>query len=408
MTKTKLFTALALAGLAQAASAAPPIEFSGYFRAGTGVNARGGTQVCYGLPGADTKWRLGNECDYVIEPNFAAKIASHEGSDWYVHFMPSVYRAWGGSEFQTSLTPGDQTVAGSGTTELVTRFGQVYAYGNKIAMLGNGKVWAGRRFYNRLQLGINDQFLENNDGDGAGIEDIELGGTAKLSFAFMMNPRDLDTANNNRFALPIRVTGIPTLPNGSLSVYVTPSAQLESRNQVTGVDPADQPKGIAVGLYQSINGTLGGNTLVGFKHDKQGEVKNTRLVVQQTGKLGAGTAWDLIGEYRLNTNNGIDSKWYSLGGRTDTHISGPLRFLVELGTDQVKTDGGPTRNMTKLTLAGAVSAGNEAGSRPTIRLFVTHAVWNEAARQTLSGRLAEVYADKKSGTSVGIQAESWW
>ena len=154
--------------------------------------------------------------------------------------------------------------------------------------------------------------------------------------------------------------------------------------------------------------TLGGNTLVGFKHDKQGEVKNTRLVVQQTGKLGAGTAWDLIGEYRLNTNNGVDSKWYSLGGRTDTHISGPLRFLVELGTDQVKTDGGPTRNMTKLTLAGAVSAGNEAGSRPTIRLFVTHAVWNEAARQTLSGRLAEVYADKKSGTSVGIQAESWW
>ncbi|WP_200954478.1 carbohydrate porin, partial [Rhizobacter sp. Root1221] len=39
--------------------AAPAIDFSGYMRAGVGVTARGGTQVCFQLPGADTKWRLG-------------------------------------------------------------------------------------------------------------------------------------------------------------------------------------------------------------------------------------------------------------------------------------------------------------------------------------------------------------
>ena len=37
----------------------------------------------------------------------------------------------------------------------------------------------------------------------------------------------------------------------------------------------------------------------------------------------------------------------------------------------------------------AASAGKEPGSRPTVRLFVTHAVWNDAARLTLSGRTQE-------------------
>ena len=83
-----------------------------------------------------------------------------------------------------------------------------------------------------MQLGINDQFLENNDGNGAGIEDMNLG-MAKVSVAFAMDPNN--SANDNRFALPIRATGIKTLPNGELSVYVTPSAQLKSKNQVTNV-----------------------------------------------------------------------------------------------------------------------------------------------------------------------------
>jgi len=396
MKTTHLLTAIAFAAAASTAQAAT-IDFSGYMRAGTGVNLRGGTQVCFGLPGADTKWRLGNECDYVIEPNFVAKLAEYEGSDWFVHFMPSVYRAWGQVE--------------NGTDELNARFNQVYAYGNKISGLANGRVWAGRRFYNRLQTGINDQFLEINDGDGAGLEDMEVG-PGKLSVAFMMNGRG--AANNNRFALPIRMTGIPTLPNGTLSVYLTPSAQLKSRDQTTQIDPVKQPKGIALGLYQTLE-AFGGNTLLGFRHDKQGDVKNTRVVLQHGRALTKSTSLDFLTEYRVNEQpNNAGNKWFAIGARTDTHISGPFRFLVELGHDQVKPDAGDTRNMTKITLAGAVSAGKEAYSRPTIRLFVTHAVWNEAARQVLGQnwvngeRLQQVYGDKKAGTSVGIQAETWW
>ncbi|MBL0729028.1 carbohydrate porin [Piscinibacter sp. HJYY11] len=404
MKTNRLITALAMAGASSAALAAPPIEFSGYFRAGVGVNTAGGNQVCFGLANADTKYRLGNECDYVIEPTFDAKLAEYEGSAWHVRVMPSVYKAWDAGSAQN---------ASNGPDALTTRFGQIYAYGQNISQLANGRVWAGRRFYNRLQTGINDQFLENNDGNGAGVEDMDLG-IGKLSIAFMMDPNN--DAYNNRASLPIRMTGIKTVPNGELSIYVTPSKQLKTEDQ-TGVNPppADQPKGIAVGVYQKLSGTiLGGDTLFGVKGDKFGDLKNTRVVFQQGANFGA-TAVDFITEYRIRKNTGnTGNKWFTIGARADTHLSGPFRFLAELGHDQVKPDGGGAKqNLTKGTLAVAASAGKEAGSRPTVRLFVTHAIWNDAVRTAGAGGLSstnarQVFGDKKSGTSVGVQAESWW
>ena len=397
MKRTNLYMALALAGLCGSANAVT-VDFSGYFRAGVGANAAGGNQVCFQAPGADTKWRLGNECDYVIEPQFNAKVATYEGSDWHVHFMPSVFHAYGDA---------------TSNPDLAARYGQVYAYGTKIAALGNGTVWAGRRFYNRFQLGINDQFLENDDGDGTGIENMDVG-MGKLSVAVMTNPNGVgNDINNGLFKFPVRLTGIKTVPNGELSVYVTGLARFTSKDQTSGVEPAGQPNGGSVGVYQTLNGTfMGGNTMLGARYDENrggAGVKNTRFVVQQTGKAGT-TSWEAIAEYRVNdqATATLANKWFSLGGRTDTHLGGPFRLLLDVGTDQVKPDSGGTRNLTKFTIAGAASGGPDASSRPTLRLFLTHAVWNEAARQNLDARLKEVFGDKKAGTSVGVQAEAWW
>jgi maltoporin len=418
MTNKALLAALTTTCVAVTAHADPvslPINFSGYMRAGTGINVRGGTQVCVGLPGADTKWRLGNECDYVVEPSLNAKLVTYEGSDWHVHFMPGIYRAWGGKEFQTYTTPGGPAFPDSGTDELVARFGQVYAYGTNIAALGNGKVWVGRRFYNRLQTGINDQFLEINDGDGAGIEDINVG-IGKLSVAAMLNPRG--SANNNRISVPVRLTGIKDLPNGELAMYVTPSMQLKSDDQVSTTSPAEEANALGVGLYQTLNGVLfGGNTLVGLKMDWYGPTRNSRVVLQQSAALGeptslGGTVIEGVAEYRINkTAARGGNKWLGVGVRTDTHLVGPFRVLAEVGHDMVKPDDGShTRNMTKFTLATAVSADQLASSRPTIRLFVTHAIWDEAARRSFSdtSRLRQVFGDRLAGTSVGLQAEAWW
>jgi maltoporin len=416
-TTKKLAAALALAGLMPAAYAVD-LTYSGYVRGGTGINTRGGVQTCFQLPGADTKWRLGNECDYVVETNFRAKVASYEGADWFVHAMPSVYRAWGQQEGGEDVKDGSGNVIGStkGTDELTTRFGQIYAGGEKITQLGGGSVWAGRRFFNRLQTGINDQFLENHDGEGGGVEGVGLGG-AKLSAAFMLNPRGaVDSANDKRASLPIAVTDIKTNTDGALSVYLTPSFQTKSKDQSTQTEPAKQDSGFELGLYHKQGNLLGGNLLGGFKFDKQGDVKNTRLIAQWDGKISASTNLDVLGEYRINSapNNG-GNKWLAIGARTDTHLGGPFRLLLEAGHDQVKLDNGsPSRSMTKFTIAGAMSAGADPWSRPTVRVFMTHAVWNEAARLALgqgwvnNTRAQQIFGDKKSGTSIGVQAETWW
>jgi maltoporin len=414
----KLAAALLLAGMLPAAHALD-LTYSGYIRGGTGINLRGGVQTCFGLGGADSKFRLGNECDYVIEPNFRAKLTSYEGADWFVHVMPSVYRAWGQEEGGTDVKDGSGKVIGSsgGSSELITRFGQVYAGGEKIKELNGGSVWAGKRFFNRLQTGINDQFLENHDGQGGGVENIDLGG-AKLSAAFMLDPLgSVDSANNKRYSIPVAVTDIKTNADGALSVYVTPSAQTKSKDQAKNTDPASEKSGIELGVYHKQGNLIGGNLLAGLKFEKQGEVKSTRIVAQWDGKIAASTQLDVLTEFRVKTAPGKSgNKWFALGARTDTSLGGPFHLLLEAGHDRVKPeDGSPAQTLTKLTVAGAMSAGPDPWSRPTVRLFMTHALWNEAARTSSFGggwvnqqRAAQVFGDKKSGTSIGVQAETWW
>lgn len=396
---------------------ATDIDFSGYMRAGTGINTRGGTQVCFKLPGADTKWRLGNECDYTLEPNIASTLVKgDDGSEWRVHFMPSVYRAWGQNEV-TATGPG---VTDSGTNELLVRFGQAYAYGRNLPALAGGQVWAGRRFYNRVQLGINDQFLENNDGDGTGLENMNVG-IGKLSAAFMMNGRN--AANNNRYTIPISLRDIPTFKDSTLAIHAGYERQSATKDQVSGITPARQERGHSLGLYHQTQGVLGGATFVGLRTDKNDSSRgsigasNNRIVLQQTGFLtGVKTSWDFITEYRVNKAAGVtgSNKWSSIGARTDTYIKGPFRFLAELGTDQVKPSSGPRQQLTKLTLATAISAGPEAGSRPTVRFFYTYAKWNEAARLSMGSgwvneqRAQQVFGDRRHGSSIGAQVETWW
>jgi maltoporin len=428
----KCTLALAAAGCitpAFAADITKDFEFSGYMRAAVGLNTKGGSPVCFGLPGADTKWRLGNECDYVIEPNLVyTAFRDQELGTWKVRFMPSAYRAYGQQEFAsgTFSASGSPTGTTYGTNDLITRFNQVYVYSENIAALGNGGVWGGRRFYDRVQLGINDQFLENHDGEGAGIENVDLGNGIKASYAFLQAPRDgvaVTTSganpgtligNSTNYEHAFRVTGIKTLPNSTLDIYAGIAGTSASKDQISGTNYDGGTGNKRIGFYHRTDGILGGSTFLGTKLESgPNDFNRWRVVVQQTGLIGK-TNWDLIAEYRKQKTAGVGQSWASIGGRTDTHISGPFRFLAELGHDRVTDDGQPTRSMTKLTLATAVSAGKEAGSRPTLRLYYTYAAWNDAAKAVLANnwvngeRLARVFGNQNNGSSIGAQVEAWW
>ncbi|RFA28603.1 hypothetical protein CAI21_12155 [Alkalilimnicola ehrlichii] len=370
--------------------------FHGYMRAGTGINLEGGRQVCFQAPGADTKWRLGNECDYVIEPSFIGRVASVEnGGEWFVHVMPSVYRSWDDDD------------------ELVSTFGQAFVYGENIPQLANGSVWAGRRFYDRVQLGINDQFLENHDGDGGGIENVDLG-FAAFSYAFLMRPQQ--NANDAAYQHALRLTDIPSVLGSHFNVYAGYHNRTASSDQ--SYAPPSEPVGVdslkRIGIYHITPDTLGGSTFLGFRYeegnnDERGELTQWRVVLQQEGFVDAfSTGWSLIAQYRSKEENNLEEEWYSAGIRTDTHLSGPFRFLLEVGHDVVKPENQRRREMSKITLATAVSGGPDPWSRPTVRLFYTYAHWNSATRDNLSGALEQVYGNSTNGSTVGIQGEVWW
>jgi maltoporin len=423
---------LALAGATQVS--AVEVDFSGYARAGIGLSGKGGGQVCFGLANADTKWRLGNECDYTIEPIFTAKFAKlDDKSAWGVVVMPKVYRTWANNN-ANAATFGD---------ELPVNMGQLYFFGESVPQLANGRIWGGRRYYDRLQLGINDQFLENEDGDGAGIEDMQLFG-GKFSVAWLMNPNDdknpydgstgvynpgtaVDKTgvNNKSYRVTTRLTEIGTVQDGALQFWAGYYGNSVSDDTSSGkAVETKKPDGhFRFAVYHTLNNFLGGGNISGVKLENGKTIQLWRAFTQQnTFVPSIRTNFDFITEFRSKKTRDNDSQpwvkndWFSIGGRSDTQISGPFRFLVELGHDHVKPEGGSAQNLTKLTLVGAMSAGKDAGSRPTFRLFYTYAKWNEAAK--LSGgvydhwqsgsRLKQIYGDATTGSTFGIQSEAWW
>jgi maltoporin len=409
---------LVLALAASGSAAAVDLEFHGYARAGVGLSAAGGGQVCFGLAGADTKYRLGNECDYTLEPTFIGRfVALDDGSRWGVVLMPSLYRTY------SALDSFDN---------LPVRFGQIYLFGEEVPALLHGSIWGGRRFYDRLHIGINDHFLEIEDGDGAGVEAMNLG-FGRLSVAFLMNPNDeahtyrpsaqdeaVPTNFLRTYRITTRLTDIPTFEGGALQIWGGFYASSLADDAPESVAEPDDMYRLA--LYHTVD-FQGGSILVGGKLELGENHQLWRVVLEHgfTFTL-ARTGVDLITEFRSARNRAnedadwVTQNWFTIGARTDTHVAGPFRFLVEGGHDYVSRDEGDAQQLTKVTGALAVSAGTEPWSRPTFRLFYTHAFWNEAAKEAggvydhaQSGdRLREVYGDANHGGTFGIQAEAWW
>jgi maltoporin len=406
-----------------------PIEFTGYARAGVGLNVRGGKQVCFVLNGADAKWRLGNECDYVIEPQFTGRILNlPDGSSWGVVVMPGLYRTF------EDPNGADRTFQSNVPAE----FRQIYFFGENIPQLLNGRVWGGRRYYDRLHLDINDQFLEIHDSDGAGIEDMQLS-FGKLSIAFLMNPNSeanpaatpmgaaLSTANFAPFKINARLTDIKTMPEGSLQIWAGFQAASRSADKKLGEEDAVVPDPDAlfrVGAYHTLGKVLGGTNFVGARVEFGSNHQQYRAVLQEQMQVNSGhTGIDVIGEFRADRNRAnsdadwVTNNWVSLGARADHQIAGPFRFLVEAGLDDVLAATGGNPLLVKTTAALALSAGDSNGSRPTFRLFYTHGFWNDAAKTsplgvfvggTSGNRLQQVYGNASNGGSFGIQAEAWW
>ncbi|HEX5841860.1 MAG TPA: carbohydrate porin, partial [Pseudomonas sp.] len=192
-----------LLALALAAPQIQALEFSGYVRSGAGSADGNGAQSCFQLPGAQSKYRLGNECEQYIELDLRQDLLSlDDGSLVSVEGMAQLYNQYG----HTPKFTGDYGFA---------RMNQLYAEWSKVPALNGGSLWAGRRFYKRNDIHISDFFYWNQSGTGAGIDGFELGGL-KYSYAFSRKDSVFQEPYINRH--DFNVAGFKVNPGGELEL----------------------------------------------------------------------------------------------------------------------------------------------------------------------------------------------
>src|SRR5580692_5122006 len=143
-------------------------EFHGHFRSGYGLNSEGGQQVAFQAPGADAKFRLGNEAETYGELIFV--------NNW-LNPQHSSDKAWMKTEFMIEAnTTNSASYAnftnGTGNDQFRLREAFVQA-GNILESQPNAKFWAGERYYRRQHIDSDDFFPLDMSGYGGGIEDLD-------------------------------------------------------------------------------------------------------------------------------------------------------------------------------------------------------------------------------------------
>ncbi|WKB53340.1 maltoporin [Eleftheria terrae] len=408
----------ALPALAQ--KAGPPVDYHGYFRAGIGASGGGGNQACFQLPGAPKKYRLGNECEGYGELQLNANL----------HETPQGARFRIGTMLALVMPNNGDWEADDVTLNWREAFVAVDKVGE--GAFADATLWAGKRYYDRHDVHINDFYFWSNSGPGAGIEDIALG-VGKLSYALRRNGQKSDTVSADRRQLlghDLRWKDIPVNPGGALTVGLDIRQRHSDRGVHhvggRGLTVMHTQKGLFNGGYNKAALQFGKGALSTLNHsepafDAAKSDKSWRLVESLVWQPGSGSRWSGMATlvYEDRDLAGTDTeglakrgRWLSFGVRPIYHFSDRWSLATELGLDQFKPDDAAKRSLSKLTLAAQYGAGADFWARPVVRAFWTHARWNRAAQaaakagDTLSS--SGLFGSSRSGNTFGVQAEVWW
>ena len=398
--------AVMLALGASAAHAELPVDFGGYFRSGMGSSSEGGKEACFGLAGAGSKYRLGNECETYGE--FALGGQAYKGKDGFGIRINSRL-AFSVNQNQ------DWEQASPAWREL-----NAVAENIGTGAFAKSKAWVGKRFYDRQDVHITDYYFWNNSGPGAGIENIDLGAT-KLSYALI---RSSDAADSKRLALAhdLRFSGIKVNPDGELTLGL----QLNQKRNAPGA--ANIAGGNLLTVMHTQGNVMGGFNKLALQYGKGsgagtggvnfGANENDTVfrITEQVMVQPSGTQWSGMGTFvyedKKDALSATHTKWTSIGVRPVYHFAENFSLAAELGQDRVSPDGQASRSLTKFTIAPQLSAGNGFWSRPVLRAYYTYAKWNDAAQAAAGAGDAlsktGVFGAATSGSTIGVQVEAWW
>ena len=426
--KTLLAAAITSALIATSASA---VDFHGYARSGIGWTSGGGDQTALKVNGGGSKYRLGNETETYAEFKL--------GQELYKDGNQSIY-------LDTNLAYSvDQQVDWEATSpalrEINVQF-KNFAEG----VLPGATLWAGKRFYQRHDVHMNDFYYWDISGPGAGVENIDLG-FGKLSLAVTRNTETGGTAtygkdkvyyidNNGQIqsriedrkanvyndVFDIRLAELNVNKNGKLEIGFD-YGSAHTRNGYHLEDGASK-NGYMVTLEHTQSEFFGGfnkfvaqyatDSMTSWNtgHSQGASVNNNghmlRLidhgVVQFSPKVEM--MYALIYE-KTDLDNNQGKTWYSAGIRPMYKWNKTMSTLLEVGYDRIKDQAtGKKNDLVKATIAQQWQAGDSIWARPAIRVFGTYGHWND--KFNITDRTNAGYDAKDAEFVAGVQFEAWW
>jgi maltoporin len=406
-------------------------EFHGYFRSGYGLNSDGGQQVAFQAPGADAKYRLGNEAETYGEFIFVNNWLNPERD---------TDKAWIKTEVMIQANTSNYASyanfpSGIGNDQFRLREAFVRA-GHIFESQPDAKFWAGERYYRRQHIEIDDFYPLDMSGYGAGAEDVNVG-IGKLAVAFLAGARpDIVTQNGNyaKRNIDVRLYDLKG-PAGLWAAWFDFATAKGGTAQNGSTLPAGTAfptvNGYAFGLRHQRLEWHGGYHAFSIQYGK-GAASNFSTSIEDPTLFTKSSERLLIAEHLLIQPNdrfavmpififqrkrdgqpghGFND-WASFGLRPEVFFTKYLSLAFEGGFDHtegfVTTQNGNTQFdgwLRKFTIAPQIGAGRQFFSRPVLRVFLTYANWSNGFRGLVGG---VPFEDRTSGLTYGVQAETWW
>ena len=403
------------------AQAAPPswaklmegFEYGGYVRSGFGVNGKGGDMDAFQAPGADAKYRLGNEAETYGELVLAKFFETDPA----------------GPDVKTQVRLGYVTENDNvSDSDDQFRIKESFVEMGDFSWAPDVKFWAGERYYHRYDIHINDFFYLDMSGYGGGVEDIPVGDLGKFGVAYIGGSDDNYLSNVGRRAesnLDLRLYDV-NVPLGHAMFWVD-LAHAEGGTTTTGID-YPQSDGFATGLVHTskdvfgIEGAhtasieFGRGTAADFSAALEDPVTSGLNQRWQT-RITDSTVFDFNEQWSLmyalvyqledrGTTGDSEVSWYSAGVRPIYYFNKNIGVALEGGVDYVndKTTGRDDA-LFKLTIAPELRMSNKFFSRPVLRAYATYAAWGGDFQGLVGGN---AYRNDTHGFSYGLQMETWW
>jgi maltoporin len=392
----------------------PWTQFHGYLRAGVGTS-EGHSQECFQLAGAESKYRLGNECQIYSELELDQTL--------YQFRNGMQLSAVGMVSLQNDLDRLPTFHASSGNPDGSVRLPQSYVQLTNLPGMGDMRIWVGRIYYRRNDVNANDFFYWNPSGLGAGIENIPVGHGLKLSYALFRE--DSIDAPNYATRHDLQLSGIHPNPGGELQFGLS---YIPQRAPIAGTDGSmeETHSGWSVTVQHVQTNLLGGKNKLAFQYGvgpgtglsytgtltNDTRYKSLRILDAFDWQATRNFSGQVVGIYERDIAPGGGQRWISTGIHPVYAFTDHFKLQGDLGRDVVIPDGGATRTLVKASVALTFAMARSFWSRPELRLFYTYAHWNQAAQLAAAPgdplSSTGIFGSSRTGSTVGVQVERWW